>query len=335
MFESLFGGDDTDEEEQVDGGVDGGQPPAEPAGGQPADPMAGDGEGEGPPVDEGPDVGELDVRMGELQDDVDSVESSLRTLESSQAEFADTIEEMDERVRQLVGIYDRVSAAENPFVDPGEAADAGHENGAEGQENGESPGHGATEPATAGTGSDDHGEGSVVSFDDLEQQGNGANGAGHSTNGAADDGSAGTGEHDRADGGHDQSGGRGSGGAQEPGSGPEPEHAPPAEPGQAGDVPRRRPVLESVPDSFAGEVLVMEWLSVLMEGSGPADALRAVGHYEDAGWISREVRDHLVDVIGGPTLDVHVDPTQSSESTADEHAVSHRYLSVLARLDDV
>ena len=334
MFESLFGGDDTDEDEQADEGVDGGQAPAEPAAGQPgqpADPMAADGEGEGPPVDEGPDVGELDVRMGELQDDVDSVESSLRTLESSQAEFADTIEEMDERVRQLVGIYDRVSAAENPFVDDDDAGE-GHTDGTEGQENGESPGHGAAEPAAAEEGSDGHGEESVVSFDDLEQQGNGADGAGHSTNGAAEDGSPGAGENGRADGGHGQSGGRGSGGAQEP----EPEHTSPAEPGQAaGDTPERGPVLESVPDSFAGEVLVMEWLSVLMEGSGPADALRAVGHYEDAGWISREVRDHLVDVIGGPTLDVHVDPTQSSESTAEEHAVSHRYLSVLAHLDDV
>lgn len=326
MFESLFGGDDTDEEEEhADGGVDGGQPPEEPAAGQPADPMAGDGEG--PPVDEGPDVGELDVRMGELQDDVDSVESSLRTLESSQAEFADTIEEMDERVRQLVGIYDRLSAAENPFVDPGEAADTGHANGTGTQGNGEGAGHPADGAAAAGTASDG-GEASVVSFDDLEQQGNGANGDSHPADDTAADGPSGNGEGGREATDRDQH--RAPDGQQDP----ERAHASSAESGR-GDIPGRRPVLESVPDSYAGEVLVMEWLSVLMEGSGPADALRAVGHYEDAGWISREVRDHLVDVIGGPTLDVHVDPTRSSESTADEHAVSHRYLSVLARLDDV
>lgn len=339
MFKSLFGGNDADEEPQADERLDGEQQAGDPAAGQPgqpADTMAGNGDGV--LADEGPDVGELDVRMGELQDDVDSVESSLRALESSQEEFADTIEEMDERVRQLVGIYDRLSAAENPFVDADDTAGAGHTDGAGSVDNGESADSSEDRTVTAGTAPNGHENESVVSFDDLEQRGGSKNGAGHAADGVADDELSGEGEDGGTDTDRDQD--------REPGEQPEPEperapaaeseRTPPAGPERpAAGGPGREPVLESVPDSYAGEVLVMEWLSVLMDGSGPADALRAVGHYEDAGWISQEVRDHLVDVIGGPTLDVHVDPTQSRESTADEHAVSYRYLSVLAQLDGV
>lgn len=333
MFERLFDRNGADEEQQAEERRGGAQPPGDPAApgqpgqpGQPADPMAGDGQGA--LTDDGPDVGELDVRLGELEEDVDSLESSLRAVRSSQDEFADTIEEMSDRVRQLVGVYDRLSAAENPFVD--DAADAGI---ADGGGSAGRPGDGAT---AGGTGSDGQQE-DVVSFDDLEQDRDGEGGADHPADDGAgdepsDDGEVNTGVDADRDRDRDWNGDQDPGGRQEP----ERERAPPVEPEEgAAAVPDRRPVLESVPDSYAGEVLVMEWLSVLMEGSGPADALRAVGHYEDAGWISREVRDHLLDVIGGPTLDVHVDPTQSRESTADEHAVSYRYLSVLAHLDDI
>ena len=332
MFERLFGRNDDDEEGRTDQRRDGGQPPGDPAApgqpgqpGQPGDLMAGDddGEGDGEGADDGPDVGELDVRLGELEEDVDSLESSLRAVRSSQEEFADSIEEMDDRVRRLVGIYDRLNAAENPFVDDPDARARETNGGADtaGGSGGAGPG-GPTTPAQT-----DHAgeEGSVVSFDDLE-------GGDHGDGDGDGDGDLGRSHEDSSsDGEHPPEGASDGAGADGDGA-----HAPPSAPvSEAVSDPDTRPVLESVPDSYAGEVLVMEWLSVLMEGSGPADALRAVGHYEDAGWISREVRDHLVDVIGGPTLDVHIDPTQSRESTADEHAISYRYLSVLTQLDDV
>ena len=358
MLERLFGRNDDNEEDQTGQGPDGTQPPGEGAlpgqAGQPGQP-AGPMDGDGTPENDGPDVGELDVRLGELEEDVDSLESSLRAVQSSQDEFADTIEEMNDRVRQLVGVYDRLNAADNPFVDDA-ATHAGGANTAGGASAAGEPGAAGSGGAATPAENDRNGdEGSVVSFDDLEGETRQEDDTDPSDEDGDSSRAGGDGETSAVDGddetGAVDAGGETGEGHEDPSSdgGQLPEdvsngtasngdgtHAPPSEPeSDTAAVADARPVLESVPDSYAGEVLVMEWLSVLMEGSGPADALRAVGHYEDAGWISREVRDHLVDVIGGPTLDVHVDPTQSRESTAEEHAVSYRYLSVLAHLDGI
>jgi archaellum component FlaD/FlaE len=73
-----------------------------------------------------------------------------------------------------------------------------------------------------------------------------------------------------------------------------------------------------------------------MTVSGSCGALRAIEHYEDIGWISSGLRDRLVDIIGGPSLDTSVDPTQfPQEPTAETHAMSHDYLRVLANLQDL
>jgi len=98
--------------------------------------------------------------------------------------------------------------------------------------------------------------------------------------------------------------------------------------------PDRRPLLETVPEGYAGDVLLMEWLSRLVERSGPAGALRAVEHYHDLGLVSTAVRDHVVEVLGGPSLDVFVDPMQPHEPTIEEHEVSTTYIKALGRLED-
>lgn len=93
--------------------------------------------------------------------------------------------------------------------------------------------------------------------------------------------------------------------------------------------------LETVPEGYAAEVLLLEWLSTLTAVSGPAGALRAIDHYEEVGWISPAVRRHLIDLLGGPSLDVFVDPTQPDEPTAQQHAQSYNYLRVLDGLQDL
>jgi archaellum component FlaD/FlaE len=95
------------------------------------------------------------------------------------------------------------------------------------------------------------------------------------------------------------------------------------------------PMLETLPEGYAGEVLAMEWLGALIERSGPAGALRAVEHYEEVRWISPEVKRRLIDIIGGPSLDVFVDPMQPREPTGAEHQASYDYLTVLAELDTI
>lgn len=306
----MFSSNDPDTPEESDESTDGeGGMGEEPFPESEADP-SGDGRDE-PDVtpddedgDAETDVAELDTRLSELDEELSATDASLRELRSSQAEMADSIDEVNDTVRQLVGVYDRLAAAENPFVDEpdGPGGDTGPpvpEGGGD-AESFAGADHGrAAGPDGTPTDADEE----VVSFDDLQ--------------GPSNEGST----------------------AREHPVG-EPEVAADAERG--GDGTRARshgrdggPVLASIPDGYAGEVLVMEWLATLMERSGPAGAFRAVDYYENVGWISPAVEERLVDVIGGPALDVFVDPTQPREPTAEEHAVSHEYLRVMARLHDI
>ena len=310
----MFGSNDPDTPEESDEGID----------------QAADADGEASPNDsdgldsaseqasgeanEGPDVQELDVRVDELNEELESTDASLRELRNSQEEMADSIDEMSDRVRQLVGVYDRIAAEENPFLDdPTEATptDGGSPMASVEESGSDDPvtdaahddDHAPEQPATNGTDED------VVSFDDLSES---------PDEPATPDLPL---EDDVA-----------------PTNAPEesPAAAPPTSaPAAAHDNDDNGALLETIPDGYAGEVLVMEWLATLMERSGPAGAFRAVDYYENVDWISPTVEQRLVDVIGGPALDVFVDPTQPREPTAEEHALSHEYLRVMSRLNEI
>ncbi|MFT4931307.1 MAG: archaellum component FlaD/FlaE [Natronomonas sp.] len=270
-----------------------------------------------------PDVSELDVRLDELDDELESTQSSLRALRSSQEEMADSIEEVNDTVRQLVGVYDRLAAEENPFIDdPAEMADDDTESPmpeVEGSESTSStpdddfPNDWTTARESAIDQKDD--EQTVVSFEDLRAQTEGelSGGDGHQVDASTGDESS-------------------NGDGTNPVVGRDGEGVPASTQMVAADG---TPVLASVPEGYAGDVLVMELLATLMDRSGPAGALRAVNHYENIGWISPEVKERFVDIIGGPALDVFVDPTQPREPTADEHEVSHDYLRVLNQLKEI
>lgn len=320
MFENItrmFSTDDPDSEDELE--ADGVQDSSVGLGSEPVDSgeqdVAADREN-----DDGPDGTEVGVRVDEIEEQLDSTESSLSALRSSQEEMAGSIEEMNDTVRQLVGIYDRLTAEENPFTDDSAATGEGNTvslmtgaerdattNSTRGTTNARTP---SAETATADVSDDD----GVVSFDDLlEQTGDELSEADRST--------------------------------EDSSPGDEPPSGKPANPtgsdaqdGTSSSTMNEAdggPVLVSVPEGYAGDILVMEWLATLMDSSGPAGALRAINHYESIGWISPEVKDRLVDTIGGPELDIFVDPNQPSEPTADEHAVSHEYIRVLNRLTEI
>ncbi|WP_189319203.1 flagella accessory protein C [Halolamina pelagica] len=171
----MFGSNDPDTPEEPDEEID--QTAPADAGAPPIDSDELDSEREVPSddADEGPDVNELDVRIDELQDDLDSTDASLQQLRNSQEEMADSIDEMNDRVRQLVGVYDRIAAEENPFVDdPAEATPSNGDSpmaAVEGSQRGEAAvngAHGADEAPEQqmADGTDDD----VVSFDDLWEE---------------------------------------------------------------------------------------------------------------------------------------------------------------------
>lgn len=281
--------------------------------------LASDGGAEGAQRE---DVEELAVRLGELEEDLDRNESSIRAVRSSQEGMEETVEEINETVRQLLGVYDQLTADANPFTDGRERDDQLIENPdaseANTQANARTNGHAGTAGDNTMDDSHEHddraanrrsnGGGQVddetVSFDDLvDESGNGFERGSELDDAPESDTSA-----------TETSGAVGDG----------------------GDHPSSTDaLLSALPEGYAGEMLIMEWLAALMERSGPAGALRAVDHYEDLGWIDHDIRERLVDTLGGPGLDAHVDPNRPSEPTASDHEASHVYVRTLDRLHDL
>ena len=289
-FPRMFSSDDTSGEEEAEDGAslndlgdledpDGPEPEA----------------GESDDTDTGPNTEDLNVRLSEVEEDIDATESSLRSLRSSQEEMAASVDEMNDTIRRLAGMYDQIAAQQNPFVDDEEPDDGGSE-------------HGQHEDAPGAMEHEDGPETTAHEHDGTPEQTGSQNGDGSHEQGSTEP------DH------HETS-------AVDSTSAPV---------GMETDASERpTPLLSSVPEGYAGDVLVMEWLAMLMNESGPAGALRAVEYYDDVGWISSEVRDHLVNVIGGPALDVFVDPTRPREPTADEHVESQNYLRVIGHLREL
>jgi archaellum component FlaD/FlaE len=316
-----------------DGGDD---RPAEADGGDPA--SAPDPE---PDAAAGPTTEELDVRIEELEDDLESTGASVRAIQSSQEEMADAVDEVNDTVRRLVGVYDRLAAEQNPFLDgPDEAADGATVVGdaaADGTVPADDAGDDAAdrEPAGGVDDADDTDDADATDAADAADAADDAGATDPATNGADDDGVVsfadlrddGEGEHDGGGEGEHDGGG---GGPAVPSSGTD---GTTTGRGAAGSVGGDGgPLLASLPDGYAGEAVAMEWLSTLMAESGAAGAVRAVEHYEDAGWISPAVTRRLVDLVAAPGVDDGAGRLR--EPTAADHARSYGYVRVLRGLSE-
>jgi flagellar protein FlaE len=89
-----------------------------------------------------------------------------------------------------------------------------------------------------------------------------------------------------------------------------------------------RPHLDAVPDHYAAEIIVFDWLAYLLERGGFKGAMEAIRYYRNAGWYGEAVESQLLDYLRGlPADDGHGD----SLSVAD-HQDSLVYLSRLAAL---
>lgn len=286
------------------------EPDGEEEGGDHEDPEA--ASEDGPTVEEA--VSDVEYRVDELATDLDQTMASVEALEASQAEMADRLDEIDDRIRTLLGIYDRLTDDVNPFS-PGP------------EDTGSGSGFGVVEASTHGSNGRSHGsngEGEVtdaVSFDDLEP--------GDSTPEATD--------HAPDDDRSDPIGSIESLEPQDPDSDDRvPEEGVESEALERMGPDRGEPVLiETVPDGFAADLVVMEWLSGLVTIAGPAGALKAVAYYRTIDWISEEVHDHLEDVLSGPALDAAVDPAGAAELSVGEHAESYRFVLTLSALVDL
>jgi flagellar protein FlaE len=86
-----------------------------------------------------------------------------------------------------------------------------------------------------------------------------------------------------------------------------------------------KPYLDSMPEGFAADLIIVEWLEYLVQQTGYRETSRALEYYETIGWIDESVADQLTDYLRG--FD-DVDDTGGG-LTIDHHTESLRYISQL------
>lgn len=90
-----------------------------------------------------------------------------------------------------------------------------------------------------------------------------------------------------------------------------------------------KPYLETVPESYASETTVFEWLEFLVEKAGFKGALEAFQFYRTLNWITKDVEVELRDYVTGLT-DRETNPTELDRS---DHMLSLVYIARLASME--
>lgn len=91
---------------------------------------------------------------------------------------------------------------------------------------------------------------------------------------------------------------------------------------EAGADDTEKPYLRELPDNYANEFLVFEWLEFLLMHAGYRGAQNALDYYESIGWITEDVEADLSDYLLG------IDDTgpESEDLTMNDHLVSLTYI---------
>lgn len=95
----------------------------------------------------------------------------------------------------------------------------------------------------------------------------------------------------------------------------------------AGD--NEKPYLRQLPEHYAGEHLVFEWLEFLLLHAGYQGASEALTYYESIGWITEDVAGDLGDYMLG------IDDTGANEDNdldIDDHMLSLVYVAKLGSM---
>ncbi|MEF8841528.1 MAG: flagella accessory protein C, partial [Haloarculaceae archaeon] len=95
---------------------DGDEEPDEPEGGA-DDPFGTDDPEATTTREDGPDVVEIEHRVGELEEGLERSEGRIESVQHSQEEVAERVEGLNDTVRDLLGVYERLTSDVNPFTD--------------------------------------------------------------------------------------------------------------------------------------------------------------------------------------------------------------------------
>ncbi len=68
---------------------------------------------------------------------------------------------------------------------------------------------------------------------------------------------------------------------------------------EAGSGQTTKPYLDGLPEHYAGENLIFEWLEFLLLHAGYQGAIEALDYYESVGWITEQAESELSDYLLG------------------------------------
>lgn len=216
--------------------------------------------------DVGDAIEELQYELDDVRGRVDSNETSMEAVRNDQDRLEERVDGIEETNATLLGIYDRLTEGINPFS--GSSAnrdDATPDDGTYGVMSGE-----ASDDALE---SADDGE-DVVSFSDLKDAHDESEDETVNTDDQADDEESQETDHE-----------------------PVRESVP--TPPEPGTDTAESPYLSTLAPTYATDVLLMEWVAMLVETAGPAGALKTVDYYAQINWISPTVKRQLETVLSG------------------------------------
>jgi len=98
---------------------------------------------------------------------------------------------------------------------------------------------------------------------------------------------------------------------------------------EAGADDLTKPYLGSLPESYAAEYVVFEWLEFLLDSFGYKGANEALGYYEEIGWLTEDVESSLNDYLLGLENPAGADP---AETNIDDHKLSLVYIARLVSM---
>jgi flagellar protein FlaE len=89
-----------------------------------------------------------------------------------------------------------------------------------------------------------------------------------------------------------------------------------------------KPYLATLPEHYAGEHLIFEWLEFLLLHAGFQGAMDALSYYESVDWITEECESTLNDYM----LGLGEQPSEGTNLDMDDHLLSLVYIAKLASM---
>ncbi len=98
---------------------------------------------------------------------------------------------------------------------------------------------------------------------------------------------------------------------------------------EAGADDLSKPYLSTLPEHYAGEHLIFEWLEFLLLHAGYQGATEALNYYESVGWLTEDATKDLEDYLLG--IDDH-GANEDNDLDIDDHMLSLVYIAKLAAM---